>query len=231
MRVLPTTTRTLIERMSLFHGLAHPTIARIAALATRRVFEDDAVVFMRGDPGDSLYAVVSGRVRISASGRGGKEVFLNIMEPGDAFGEIALLDGSPRTATATVMARTELMIIQRRPFFELLRTEPQLVAHLIQLLCRRVRWTAEMMEDSALLSLPARLAKRLLSLARLHGQHTPTGTKLRISQEELAQFLGLSRQIVNQHLRTWSDRSWIATGRGNVTITNVRALKNMTHES
>jgi len=98
MRVLPTTTRTLIERMSLFHGLAHPTIARIAALATRRVFEDDAVVFMRGDPGDSLYAVVSGRVRISASGRGGKEVFLNIMEPGDAFGEIALLDGSPRTA-------------------------------------------------------------------------------------------------------------------------------------
>jgi len=124
---------------------------------------------MRGDPGDSLYAVVTGRVRISASGPGGKEVFLNIMEAGDAFGEIALLDGSPRTATATAMARTELMIVQRGPFFALLRTEPQLAAHLIQLLCRRVRWTAEMMEDSALLSVPARLAKRLLSLARLHG--------------------------------------------------------------
>src|SRR4051812_36337551 len=182
----------IIERNSLFRGLPRETRARVAELATRRVYEEGAVIFMRGDPGDSLCGVATGRVRISASRAGGKEVFLNIMEPGDAFGEIALLDGSPRTATATAMARTELTILQRDAFFTLLRGDPQLAEHLIQLLCKRVRWTAELMEDSALLTVPAKLAKRLLSLAAVHGRPMPEGTRLVISQEELAQFLSLS---------------------------------------
>jgi CRP/FNR family cyclic AMP-dependent transcriptional regulator len=210
----------IIERNSLFRGLPKETRARIAGLATRRVYEAGAVIFMRGDPGDSLCGVATGRVRISASGPGGKEVFLNIMEPGDAFGEIALLDGSPRTATATAMARTELIIIPRDAFSALLQSQPQLAAHLIQLLCKRVRWTAEQMEDTALLSVPARLAKRLLSLAGAFG-----GTKVTLSQEELAQFLGLSRQIVNQHLQAWRAKSWISLGRGSITLEDPQALE------
>jgi len=222
--------QTIIERNSLFRGLPAATLARVAALATRRNYDDGAVIFMRGDPGDSLCGVVTGRVRISASGQGGKEVFLNIMEPGDAFGEIALLDGSPRTATATAMARTELMLIPRDAFFALLATQPQLASHLIQLLCRRVRWTAELMEDSALLSVPARLAKRLLSLASAFGREAESGTKVSLSQEELAQFLGLSRQIVNQHLQTWRANEWISLGRGSVTLDNPRALQKVVRE-
>ena len=222
--------KTLIERNGLFRGLPQKTIDRVAALATRRSYDDGAIIFMRGDPGDSLCGVVTGRVRISASRAGGKEVFLNIMEPGDAFGEIALLDGSPRTATATAMARTELTIITREAFLGLLRTEPQLAEHLIQLLCKRVRWTAEQMEDSALLSVPAKIAKRLLSLASVHGRETPEGARLAISQEELAQFLSLSRQIVNQHLQAWRAEGWIALGRGSVTLTNPKALTNVTHQ-
>src|SRR6188474_2642621 len=143
---------TIIARNSLSRTLPEQTIAQITALATRRSYKGDAVVFMGGDPGDSLCGVVTGRVRISASGPGGKEVFLNIMEPGDAFGEIALLDGSPRTATATAMSRTEIIVIPRDAFSALLQSQPQLAAHLIQLLCKRVRWTAELMEDTALLS-------------------------------------------------------------------------------
>jgi CRP-like cAMP-binding protein len=222
--------KTLIERNGLFRGLPAKTIDRIAALATRRSYDEGAIIFMRGDPGDSLCGVVTGRVRISASRAGGKEVFLNIMEPGDAFGEIALLDGSPRTATATAMVRTELTIIPRDAFFALLRAEPQLTEHLIQLLCKRVRWTAEQMEDSALLSVPAKVAKRLLSLASVHGRESPEGTRLAISQEELAQFLGLSRQIVNQHLQAWRAQGWITLGRGSVTLTNPRALQTVTHQ-
>jgi CRP-like cAMP-binding protein len=222
--------KTIIERNGLFRGLPQKTIDRVAALATRRSYDEGAIIFMRGDPGDSLCGVVTGRVRISASRAGGKEVFLNIMEPGDAFGEIALLDGSPRTATATAMARTELTIIPRDAFFALLRTEPQLAEHLIQLLCKRVRWTAEQMEDSALLSVPAKIAKRLLSLASLHGSESPEGARLAISQEELAQFLGLSRQIVNQHLQAWRAKGWISLGRGSVTLANPRALTNVTHQ-
>jgi len=225
------TPKTVIERDSLFRGLTGAIHERIAALAMRRVYDEGAIIFMRGDPGDSLCGVVSGRVRISVSRPGGKEVFLNIMAPGETFGEIALLDGEPRTATATAIVRTELFVIPREQFLRVLVNEPQLASHLIQLLCRRVRWTAQLVEDSALLTVPARVARRLLSLARLHGHLTACGTKLSISQEELAQFLGLSRQIVNQHLQGWKAKGWILAGRGNVTIANVPVLERLARES
>jgi len=224
------TANTVIERNHLFRGLGKATLERIAALATRRHYQEGAVVFMRGDAGDCLCGVVSGRVRISASRPGGKEVFLNIMGPGEAFGEIGLLDGQPRTATATALARTELIIIPRDRFAGLLVSEPQLAMHLIQLLCERVRWTAQLMEDSALLGVPARIAKRLLSLARLHGSEAVNDTKLTLSQEELAQFLGLSRQIVNQHLQTWKHEGWIVGGRGSLTLADVRSLERVARE-
>lgn len=222
---MPLDARTIVQRNTLFRGLAAATIDEIVSLSGRRSFEEGAVVFLRGDPGDSLYGVVTGKVRISVSGPGGKEVFLNIMEPGDSFGEIALLDGQPRTASATALAPTELLVIQREQFLALLRKESSLALHLIQQLCARARWTSELMEDSALLDVPARIAKRLLSLVALHGRPIPGGTQLTISQEELAQFLGLSRQIVNQHLQTWRGKGWIALGRGSVTISNERALR------
>lgn len=228
---MPITARTVVERDSLFRGLPKATVERIAALGVRRLYREGSVIFMRGDPGDSLCGVVSGRVLISASRPGGKEVFLNVIGPGESFGEIALLDGMTRTATATAMTRTELTIIRRDQFLPLLRTEPQLASHLIQLLCTRVRWTAQLMEDSALLSVPARIAKRLLSLAQLQGRETAGGIRLNISQEELAQFLGVSRQIVNQHLQVWKADGWIQSGRGNITVCNVRALEAFSRQS
>lgn len=224
---MPITAETVIERDSLFRGLPTATIKRVATLAVRHVHEPGAIIFMRGDPGDSLCGIVTGRVRISTSRAGGKEVFLNLLGPGETFGEIALLDGKSRTATATAITRTELTVIRRDPFLSLLRSEPQLATHLIQLLCQRVRWTAELTEDSALLSVPARIAKRLVSLARLQGQNTPGGIRVRLSQEELAQFLGLSRQVVNQHLQAWKAKGWILGGRGGVTLNNSRALENL----
>ncbi|MBS0419648.1 MAG: Crp/Fnr family transcriptional regulator [Proteobacteria bacterium] len=225
------TAQTVIERDNLFRGLSKTTVERIAALGRRRVYEQGAVIFMRGDPGDSLCGVVSGRVRISASRPGGKEVFLNIIGPGDSFGEIALLDGMPRTATATAMTRTELSILQREPFLRLLDSEPRLARHLIKLLCSRVRWTAQATEDSALLSVPARIAKRLLSLADLHGRATAAGIKVSLSQEELGQFLGVSRQIVNQHLQSWKSSGWLELGRGNVIVRDSPALETLIRES
>lgn len=227
---MPLNATTIIARNSLFRGLPERTIAQIAALASRRSYKADTLVFMRGDPGDALYGVVTGRVRISASAAGGKEVFLNIMEPGDAFGEIALLDGQPRTAAATTLAPTELIVIRRDDFLGLVKREPQLAVHLIELLCKRVRWTSEQMEDSSLLSVPTRLAKRLLSLAAAHGRRTAAGPQLKISQENLAQFLSLSRQIVNKYLQTWKRHGWITLGRGSVVLVNEQALRKLTRQ-
>jgi CRP/FNR family cyclic AMP-dependent transcriptional regulator len=221
---------TIIERNGLFRGLERAAIDRIAALASRRTYKSDAVVFMRGDPGDALYGVVTGRVRISASAARGKEISLNVMDPGDAFGEIALLDGHPRTAAATTLAPTELIVIRRDQFLELLQREPRLAVHLIELLCKRVRWTSEQMEDSSLLSAPARLAKRVVGLASTQGRPTPAGPQLKISQEQLAQFLGLSRQIVNKHLQTWKRKGWISLARGSIVVVNEKALRKLAAE-
>ena len=219
--------QTILERNRLFRGLSAATIQQIAALAIRRPYEPDALVFSQGDPGDSLYGVVTGKVRISASTREGKEMFLNIMEPGDTFGEIALLDGNPRTATATTTATCELMIIPRAQFLALLQREPTVAIHLLQLLCQRIRWTSAQAEDSALLTVPNRLARRLLSLAKLHGQHSPKGVQLIISQEEMGRFLGISRQAVNQYLQEWRTKGWVDVGRGKVTVLDESALQTM----
>jgi CRP-like cAMP-binding protein len=174
-----------------------------------------------------LYGVVTGRVRISASTRDGKEMFLNIMEPGDTFGEIALLDGKPRTATASATAVSELIIITREQFLALLQREPALSVHLLQLLCQRIRWTSGWAEDSALLAVPTRLARRLLSLAKLHGRNTGNGVQLTISQEEMGRFLGLSRQSVNQYLQEWKAQKWVDLGRGKVTVMDESALRTL----
>lgn len=219
------TAQTILERTRLFRGLPSATIQRISALSVRRAYGNGAVVFSRADPGDALYGVVTGKIRISASARDGREMFLNIMEPGDTFGEIALLDGRPRTATASATAPSELIIITREHFLELLKREPELVSHVVQLLCERIRWTSGLAEESALLNVPERLARRLLSLGTLHGRETPNGVELRISQEELARFLGLSRQAVNQYLQHWKAHGWLALGRGKIVIVDEHALR------
>ena len=218
---------TILERTRLFGGLPSATIRQIAALSSRRSYSHGALVFSQADPGDALYGVVTGRIRISASSPGGREVFLNIMEPGDTFGEIALLDGRRRTATASATAPSELIIITREHFLELLEREPKLVTHVVQLLCERIRWTSGWAEDSALLGVPARLARRLLSLGKLHGRETPNGIELGISQEEVAHFLGLSRQVVNQYLQNWKVRGWLTLARGKIVIVDERALRDV----
>jgi len=203
--------QTVLERNLLFRGLSPATLGQIARLCIRRTYERDAVIFSQSDPGDALYGVVTGRVRISASSAAGREIFLNIMEP--------------RTASASATAPSELLIVTREQFLGLLAREPQLTDHLLRLLCARLRWVSGFAEESALLSVPARLARRLLSLGKLHGHETPAGIELKVSQDEVARFLGLSRQIVNQHLQAWKARRWVDLGRGRIMIQDGRALE------
>jgi CRP-like cAMP-binding protein len=222
---------TVLQRNYLFRGLTPSALARLASLASRRSYAKGAVIFAQGERGDALFGVVAGRVRISASGAAGQEVFLNIMEPGDTFGEIAVMDGLPRTAGATALDDTTLLIIKRSDFLQLLEREPQLAIHLLKLLCERLRWTSELVEESAFLAGPARLAKRLLILASLHGRAAGVGRlELRISQAELARFLGISRQIVNQHLSEWRRNQWVELGRSKIVIRNAEALRRMIAE-
>ena len=130
------TASAVLQRNYLFRGLPVAAIERLAALAVRRSYDKGEIVFAQGDEGDALYGVASGRVRISACGLGGQEVFLNIMEPGDTFGEIAVMDGLPRTAAATALDDATLIVIKRQDFLELLEREPRLAIHLLALALR-----------------------------------------------------------------------------------------------
>jgi len=223
---LALTIQTILARSLLFRSLSAPELQQVMNLATRRAFRQGAIVFSQGDPGDALYGVVTGRIRISAMAGDGHEVFLNIMEPGDTFGEIALLDGATRTATASASAQSELIVIRREPFLALLRREPNVTFHLLELLCQRIRWTSGLAEDSALLNSPTRLARRLLSLSRLHERAPASGgIRLSMSQQDMARFLGLSRQVVNQYLQQWKAQGWVELGRGRITLLDLGALQ------
>ncbi|HET8690780.1 MAG TPA: Crp/Fnr family transcriptional regulator [Steroidobacteraceae bacterium] len=217
--------RMMLQGSPLFRGLPPATLDRIAALAAQRSYRRGEIVFAAGDAGDALYGVVSGRIRISTGNADGREIFLNIMEPGDSFGEIALLDGGTRTATATAIEASELVSVRREHLFGLLEKEPRTAVELLRLCGERLRWTSGLLEDAALLDAPARLAKRLLSLCELHGEDAAGGRAVRISQEELANFLGVTRQAVNEQLQEWKAKGWVALGRGTVILHDAAALR------
>ena len=217
--------KMMLQGSPLFRGLPPATLERMAALATQRGYRRGEIVFSAGDAGDVLFGVVSGRIRISTGNADGREVFLNIMVPGDTFGEIALLDGGTRTATATAIEAAELVSIRREPIFELLGREPKAALELLRLCGERLRWTSGLLQDAVFLDAPARLAKRLLSLGELHGEDSDGGRVVRISQEELASFLGVSRQAVNEQLQEWKAKGWVTLGRGTVTVRDAAALR------
>lgn len=221
------TARTVLKANRLLGNLPEPAIDKLATLAIRRSCPRGTRIFTEGDPGDALLGLISGQVRISASTPGGQEVFLNILESGDSFGEIAALDGHPRTASADALTNTELFVIRRADFLALIEKEPQLGLQLLQLLCKRLRWTSDLIEEAAFLSVPVRLARRLLRLAEEHGNTVDDLITLHLSQGDLASFVNVSRQIVNQHLQQWRKQGWIDLARGRVVIRNADALRSV----
>lgn len=201
-----------------FGGLDEDSLRAIESLCARRTFEPGEKLFRQGEPGNTLFGVVSGKIRISVTSEAGQELHLNLIEPGEIVGEIAFIDGGLRTATGTAAAPTTCFTIQRAPFFALLERRPQISRHLLQLLCERVRWTSRLVADSAFLSVPDRMLARLQDLAP-SGEKLPDGrVRVRISQQELADYLGVSRQVVNGHLRRWQSEGRVRLGRGSITL-------------
>jgi CRP/FNR family transcriptional regulator, cyclic AMP receptor protein len=223
--------RILLRNSPLFRGLPPGTLDRIESLATRRAYAKDQVIFHQGDRGDALFGVSTGRVLIAANGPDGKQISLNIMEPGDVFGEIALLDNGLRTASAVALAPSQLVVIRRGAFQSLVGREPAMALQLLQLLCRRLRWTTDLIEESALLAVPAQIARRLDTLARISGKRGVAGLELAISQAELGQFLGLSRQSVNLHLKQMQRDGVVKLARSRILIANLRALQALARKS
>ncbi len=219
----------LLETSPLFAGLPRPVMDKVTALCVHRRLGADDVLFRKGDPGDALYGIVSGRIRIHATAIDGRETLLNILSAGEIFGEIALIDGLPRTADATALEPTELVMLRRNAFMPLVHSDGDLAVHLLELTCRRLRWISEMVEDATFLAPPARMAKRLLQLARQHGRTQADGVviDLRLSQREIGELAGVSRETANKHLNAWARLGWIAVHREAIVIRQMQPLEDL----
>ncbi len=208
----------LLEVNPVFAGLGSEAIEAIAALCVSRHLDAEETLFLKGDEGEALYAVRRGRIRIATGNDDGRRLTLNLLGPGDVFGEIALLDGRPRTADAVATEPSELFMLYRRDFLQLLESQPKLAVRFIELLCSRLRWVSERMEESALLPLEARLAQRLVTLSEDYG------TDLDLSQEELAVFVGASRESVNRQLQAWRRQGIVEVARNRIRVLDLARL-------
>ena len=215
--------RAILRDHYLFRKLTPQQIDRLGACIVGKTVKRGTHIFAKGDAGSSLFAIGTGTVRISVPSAEGKDAVLNVVSKGDIFGEIALLDGQPRTADATAVTDCELYVIERRDFLPVVREEPEIALKLIEILCSRVRRTSEQAEEVMFLDLPSRLAKALMRLVDADiGEMRER--KILITQKDLGNIIGMSRESTNKQLRIWEDKKWVRTERNAVVILTIDPL-------
>jgi CRP/FNR family transcriptional regulator/CRP/FNR family cyclic AMP-dependent transcriptional regulator len=202
-------------------------IIRLATRMRRRSYRQGDIIFHKGDPGSTLYVVEQGQVKIFTPSQERREVVLSIFAPGEFFGEMALFDDQPRSASAEAATPVTLLTLQRDDFRQAIMQHPAMAIAVMAVLVNRLRHTDEMVEDAVFLDLPSRLAKKLLDLADTHGVTTPRGTEiaLRLSQQDLADMVGGTRARVNEALKWYREHGIIMMNRYRFTIVNVEGLR------
>jgi CRP/FNR family cyclic AMP-dependent transcriptional regulator len=226
--------RSVITKNVIFGALGSEEVDRLLAAATLRAYDKDQQIFQQGDLADGLYLVTSGRVGIRTLSEEGSEIFLNILEGGAVFGEIAAIDGGARTAGAIAMERSDLLFVDRRTFHGLMLASPALCVSLLTLMCERLRWTSSIIEDAHFRDVKTRLARRLHKLLGEYGvQQTDGGgmrIKLKVTQEMLARMLGATRESVNKELMALQRAGVLTYSRGYVTVHDREGLRAATTE-
>ena len=212
--------RALLAGLPLLGGLPADQLDALARLARIERFATGATIFRKGDVGHGLLAVLEGRVQIGVLGGDGREVTLNVIKTGEVFGEIALLDGEARTADAVALEDCTFLAIDRREFLTFLRRTPEVSIRLLEVLSRRLRRTTALAEEALLLRLESRLARQLLRLANEYGRPEGAGVRigLNISQRQLGNLLGVSRESVNKQLSAWQALGYVSAKRGAITL-------------
>lgn len=199
----------------------------LLALARFRELAPGQCLFQRGDAPCGLYAVLDGAMRVGAVSSEGKEALLTLVEAPNWFGEISLFDGQPRTHDAFAEGATRLLWIPQAPLLEWLDREPWHWRELALLMSHKLRWVFIALEQRSLLAAAPRLAHRLLQIAEGYGERDVPQWRLQLSQEQLALMLSLSRQTINQILRSLEQAGVVRLGYGEVEIVDAPRLRAM----
>jgi CRP/FNR family cyclic AMP-dependent transcriptional regulator len=218
---------TYLRQVHIFNGLTDEEINELARVAKRRAFRSGEIIFHRDDPGQVLYVIKEGKVKISLNSPDGQEISLVVFGKGDYFGELALLDGLPRSADATALEKVETFTLQRSDFQNAIMKNPKIAIRVIEVLCDRLRRTDQQVEDLIFLDVYGRVAKKLLELSETHGVKVNDGVRIevRLTQQELASMVGASRESVNKVLGYFADKHYITTDKHRITLLRVADLQ------
>jgi CRP-like cAMP-binding protein len=182
-------------------------------------------IFAKGSPGRSMMAILGGSVRISAPSPAGPDIVLAMLNAGEVFGEIALLDGADRTADATAISDCDLLVLDHRDFVPFLERRADLCILLLRLLCQRLRQTDRVVEEAMFGRLDGRIAKALIRLADSAPAAESGGITLRITQQELAGMVGATRESVNKQLHVWQSAGVLRLGKRLIVIPDIDAIE------
>jgi CRP-like cAMP-binding protein len=216
----------LLAQITMFEHLGAEHLDRLSALLQERRFSKGEIIFHQGDVGTALYIVRKGEVAIRLSSPEGKEVILSLLGRGEAFGELALLDGEPRSTDAVAREETHLLYLQQEVFHQFLSAHPQFTMQLLAVLSRMVRRVTQLVHDTAFLDARARLARVLLDLAKTQGASGPDGLVIgpKLTQGELANLCGVTRESVNKWLRFYVREGLLTYDSGQITLVDPERL-------
>lgn len=216
----------VLARAGLFQGVAAEAAEALAAAVHTGDYSRGETVFVEGEQGDTVFIVLSGKVKIGRRALDGRENMLSVMGPSDMFGELSLFDPGPRTATATVLTDARLASISHSALRPWITDRPEIAAQLLRVLARRLRRTNDALADLIFTDVPGRVAKALLSLAERFGTREGDGIRVHhdLTQEELAQLVGASRETVNKALADFGARGWMRVDSRAVTILDAERL-------
>ena len=213
--------RAAIERVPLFARLEPAQLEALAAATTTRRLAAREELYHKGDVASQVYVVASGRLKITSTSVEGDEVVLNLLDAGEVVGELPMLIGGQRTATVVALEPSELVVLERRDFLRFLREHPESSVTLLAAMAERVVRLSEYLEDTIFLGVGLRIAKRLLSLADQFGEEEHDGAvvlAIKLSQGELASYVGTTRETVNKQIRAWTDAGILQMTGGAITI-------------
>jgi CRP/FNR family cyclic AMP-dependent transcriptional regulator len=201
----------ILARAGLFQGVGRSAVTALAKQLQPVDFPPGHLIFAEGEPGDLLYIIISGKVKIGRRCHDGRENLLSIMGPSDMFGELSIFDPGPRTSSATTITEVRAALMDRDALRAWIAVRPEIADRLLRVLARRLRRTNSNLTDLIFIDVPGRVAKKLLGLAQRFG--TREGGAMRVThdltQEELAQLVGASRETVNKALSDFAQRGWI----------------------
>jgi CRP/FNR family transcriptional regulator, cyclic AMP receptor protein len=215
-RARPPSKRELLGQHYIFRELTPILLDRLCSCVATKSIKRGTIILTKGDPGSWLFIICKGHVKISVPAIDGRDAVINLLEDGDIFGELALLDGRPQPAAAKAITDCEMLVVGRCDFLPLLREQPQTALHLIEILCARCRKAVEQTENLMYRRLPNRLATALLQLAE--DDRKGRGLTVAVTQSDLAGIIGMARENINKQLRDWQTKKWLRLLRGGIIL-------------